>query len=285
MKPADYDLRIQNLHRIMQSYEKTGTVLYFDMIFFKSGNTKKIFIKSPEADLCLVSDHIKYDKPETIRFEFFEDKNSKNCKFPREFTLKEQLRESKPTVTVQQEFRGFGEAEINNLVDQRFREKQKAEEFDSLKEQVTVLTKELDVQTQLVEELEEENERLQSELESKSQMRYYAGMLGDILEGIGISKDKIRKPIASLMGIDEESDTKQINHQQAKQTDSSGIVEDDEPQSTDDEKRNEVITLISDYIKNTSNQTLGNLFIIFSEIEQNPETADKILQFLQSQNQ
>jgi 23S rRNA maturation-related 3'-5' exoribonuclease YhaM len=103
-------------------------------------------------------------------------------------------------------------------------------------------------------------------------------MLGDILESFGIAKDRIKKPIAELMGITDSEKPAQLD--QAK-TDQSGIVEDKQDNPTPEgQKRNEVITLISEYLASTSNQTLANVFGIFSEIEQDPVMADKIIQYV-----
>jgi hypothetical protein len=141
------------------------------------------------------------------------------------------------------------------------------------------LTKELGVQTEMVEELETENEQLRTELESKKQIRYYAGMLGDILEGIGISKDKIRSPIAHLMGVTETAES-------TKEDETETQVEEPEikPKSQQS-KRREIITLIADYLESTDNQTLGKVFTVFSEIEYNPPLADDLINFIESKKE
>jgi hypothetical protein len=110
------------------------------------------------------------------------------------------------------------------------------------------------------------------------------------LEGIGISKDKIRNPIASLMGISDTekpkviSDTTNTAHSTQAQHDSSGIVEDEVPLTKEQEERKVIITLITHYLDSADNKTLAQVFTVFSAIEHNSEKASEIITFLKSQN-
>lgn len=279
MRKTKLKFHFSNIKKSLQQFVDDGIDLYYSVYFYAGKQWKLRINKYPFAQIDSLSNHVKLDSPPKIRLELFDGKDAENAHWLYEYevTNDESNPGNKNLESIRPIFNGFGEAEINNLVDQRFREKQHAEEFNSLKEQVTTLTKELDEQTQLVEELEEENERLQSELESKSQIRYYAGMLGDILEGIGIDKSKIRNPIASLMGIAD--DEKPKAHTTITQ-DNSGIVDDSESKNPESEKRDEVISLMNDYLQSTDNQTLANLFTIFSEIESNPAIAIDVMNFL-----
>ena len=263
----------------MKKHKEKGHELFFDAIFITDNKSNKIVNKGTHDDLCLITEHLNCSKPDSIRFEFFDSRDATLCRFPRLFPLKEP-KIIQQSIPIQPEFRGFGEAEINTIVDQRFRERQQKEEFEQLRVQVGELTKELEEQTNWVDELETENEQLKIELENKKQVRYYAGMLGDILEGIGISKEKIRNPIASLMGVTENDKQTEVSQSSQQHDDSSGIVEDNEPISPEQKKRDEVISLMNDYLNSTDNQTLANLFTIFSEIESNPTKAVDVMTFI-----
>jgi FtsZ-binding cell division protein ZapB len=178
-------------------------------------------------------------------------------------------------------FKGFGEADINRIVDERFRERQRASEYEELKERVLELTEENEELQDSLEQIEAENQKLTQEIEGKKQIKYYAGMLGDILESFGIAKDRVKRPLAELMGIQEaEGEKKELN---SPQSDASGIVEQKENLSPEESKRGEIISLISDYLRSTSNQTLASVFSIFSEIEANTTMAETILQFINQQ--
>jgi hypothetical protein len=286
MKQSDYSLNINNLQKMMKKHKGQGHELFFDAIFITDKKPKKIINKGTHDELSFIPDHLECSKPDSIRFEFFDSKEATLCLFPKLFMLIEPIT-NQQTITIQPEFKGFGEAEINTIVDQRFRERQQKEEFEQLQVQVGTLTKDLEEQINLVEELETENEELKTELENKKQVRYYAGMLGDILEGIGISKDKIRNPIASLMGIsdtDKPTEISQSSQQTQVQNDSSGIVEEDEPISKEQKERKEIITLISDYLNSTDNKMLALIFTLFSEIEHDTDKANAVITYLKSQN-
>lgn len=177
-------------------------------------------------------------------------------------------------------FIGFGEAEINQIVDQRMAEKQRQIDHEELKDHVRELTGENQELQQKIEALEDANAVLETELEKKKTIRYYAGMLGDILESFGIKRDKIKKPLAELMGVDDEkAEQKQVTGQEK---DTSGIVE--EEASTEQKKRAEIIDLIHQYLKSLPNITLANVFKIFSAIEQSPFIADELLDYLNNRN-
>lgn len=182
-------------------------------------------------------------------------------------------------------FQGLGEAEINAIVERRFDEKKRESEFVEMKEIVKDLSDENDELKARIEELETQNNDMQDDLEKKKQFRYYAGMLGDILESIGIRKEKLSKPIAELMGIDEKEEQKKL----PEKSDQSGIVEEQPvthprgsaPISSEDQKRTEVISLISQFLYSVDNQLLGELFTIFSEIESNRGLAAEILEYIE----
>ena len=166
---------------------------------------------------------------------------------------------------------GLGEIEINQLVDERFKQRQQTSEFESMKGKVADLFSENEQLQDEIEDLRNQKEELEKELDSKKNIRYYAGMLGDILESFGIEKSAIRKPLAGLMGIEETAKPKLPD------TDHSGIVENASPE---EERRSEIISLISEYLRSTSNQALVKVFSIFSEVEKDEKVADTILEFL-----
>ncbi|HBG69663.1 MAG: hypothetical protein A2W93_12135 [Bacteroidetes bacterium GWF2_43_63] len=184
---------------------------------------------------------------------------------------------------------GLGEVEINAIVERRFEEKRRENDFFEMKEIVKELADENDELKAKVEELEAHNQELETNLEQKNQIRYYAGMLGDILESIGIRKEKLSKPIAELMGIDEKEEQKML----PAKDDKSGIVYESTaapqnssvPMSSDEQKRFEVISLISQFLNSIDNQLLGELFSIFSEIEANKSLAPELLEYIEKKKE
>ncbi|HEY4785963.1 MAG TPA: hypothetical protein VIH57_07935 [Bacteroidales bacterium] len=262
-----------NIRTKIRTYKKQGKNVLYSATFITGKEKVKLVDRAPVSQLSLVTKNLQCETPDKVRIELFDGKEMPNPLWFKELPVIQE------TETEPQEFKGLGEAEINEIVDQRFRERQRTVEFEQLKERVMELTEENEELQDSVEELETENARLEQELESKKQVRYYAGMLGDIFESFGIDKGRIKKPIAELMGINDSD----VNPKQIDSSDSSGIVEEKHGQSAEEKKRNEIISLIADYLRTTSNQTLANVFSIFSEIEANNSVADKIIDFLNTQ--
>jgi predicted RNase H-like nuclease (RuvC/YqgF family) len=274
MNTKKYQNDMSNIRHKIDNFLEQGKDVLYSAIFITGKKKEKLIDRATPEQLRLVSTNLKYDEPDRIRIELYDGKEATNTLWVKEIKLKEPELENE-----QPGFKGLGEAEINQIVDERFKERQRSAEYEELKERVMELTEENEQLQDTLSELEENNKKLEEELESKKQVKYYAGMLGDILESFGIAKDRIKRPIAELMGIADDK-PKQI---EAKKEDTSGIVDENGKApalSPEEEKRAEIISLIAEYLKASSNQTLINVFNIFSEIEQDNTVADKIIQYL-----
>lgn len=273
-----FEMDMGNLRNVIDSFQEQGKDVHYSATFIKGREKAKLVDHAPETLLRLVGKNMRYEKPDRIRIDLYDGKEAKQELW---FTFLELKEPEKEPVS----FQGLGEAEINRMVDERFREKVQQEEYEESKKRVQELTQENQELQNTIDELEDKTEKLEQELESKKQVRYYTGMLGDILESFGIAKDRIKKPIAELMGIND-SENREQKQLEGKKADSSGIVEEkgtaahSPPASTEEQKRSEIISLISEYLKTTSNQTLANVFSIFSEIEQDNSIADKVIRFI-----
>jgi len=251
---------------------------------------EKLIDKAPVTQLALLSKNIKCEAPEKIRIELYNGKENPTPIWFNEYLVNDT--ESEPIQAIQSEFKGFGEADINRMVDDRIRSQKRLEEYESLKDEVSDLRIELEEQRDLVAELENENEELKQKLEGKKQIRYYAGMLGDIFESFGIAKEKVKNPIVQLMGLSESDEETESGKD--KETSQTQNTEDEEPDfkpkgnsrsGAEQSKREEIITLISDYLQSSENKTLAEVFAIFSEIEHCPILAGEILAFIETKKQ
>jgi FtsZ-binding cell division protein ZapB len=273
MEKSKYTLNLSNIRTKIRTYQEQGKDVLFSAIFITGKEKTRLVDRAPVGQLSLITKNLKCENPDKIRIELYDGKENPNPLWLKELILSQPEPEAEPSG-----FKGLGELEINRIVDERFRERQRNAEYETLKERVLELTGENEELHDSIEELENENTRLEQELEAKEQIRYYTGMLGDIFESFGISKDRIKKPIAELMGI---TDTEKKPKQLEAKTDSSGIVDEKVTDvSTEEQKRSEIIALIAEYLKSTSNQTLANVFSIFSEIEADNEIADKIIHYI-----
>lgn len=263
-----------NIRKVLNKLVERGIDVVFSAIFTIDGKKQKLIDLADYSQFNLLYRFLNYEKPTRLRIEWFDRQDTRNM-----IDFKEYDFEAAEKPVEKPAFIGFGEAEINQIVDQRMAERQRQVDHEELKGMVRELTQENQELQNRVENLEQENENLEEELEKKKTMRYYAGMLGDILESFGIKREKIKKPLAELMGMeDEKPETKQVTGAQ----DTSGIVE-EEP-TPDQKKRTEVIDLIRQYLGSLPNATLANVFKIFSAIEQNPDISDELLTYLNNRN-
>jgi len=273
MEKNKYTLNLSNIRTKIRTYQEQGKDVLFSAVFITGREKTKLVDRAPVSQLSLITKNLKCENPDKIRIELYDGKENSNPLWLKELVLTQPEPEAETSG-----FKGLGEVEINRIVDERFRERQRNADYETLKERVMELTEENEELHDSIEELENENTRLEQELESKKQIKYYAGMLGDIFESFGISKDRIKKPIADLMGINDSDEKPKSIEAKA---DNSGIV--DEPKSAttaEEQKRIEIITLIAEYLKTTSNQTLANVFSIFSEIEADNGIADKLIAYI-----
>jgi hypothetical protein len=277
MERTKYTLNLSNIRTKIRTYQEQGKDVLFTAIFITGREKSKLIDRAPVQQLALITKNLKYENPDKVRIELYDGKDAVNPLWLKEILLALPQAE---TDTESGSFRGLGEAEISRIVDERFRERQRLAEYEQLKERVLELTGENEELRDTIEQLENHTSQVETELESKRQIRYYAGMLGDILESFGIARDKVKKPLAELMGLNETTDQKTI---QGKQDDGSGIVETHESVtsiSPEDQKRSEIIALVAEYLKTTSNEILGALFTIFSEVEQDNSLVAEIMGFI-----
>jgi hypothetical protein len=265
---------LKSLNQKAEKESQNGTEVLFSVSIMTGNKSQKVIEKEPFEFMTKQVNHIvRTEKPEIIKVDLLTDSGR---------WIDGNVCDLRPKAEPHPQFQGFGEAEISSIVEKRLQEIKKVEEYNEMKEIVKELSNENETLKAKVEELENTNESLEEELENKSQIKYYTGMLGDILESIGIPKTRIKKPIAALMGIKDEKEDEQSKRSAAK--DESGIVdetkESKKEQITDEEKRTEVINVISYFLKTLDNQLLGELYTIFSEVETNHDLAAEIIEYI-----
>ncbi len=189
------------------------------------------------------------------------------------------------------EMSGFGNVSsqsIESIVNKRLAEERRERlvndqktTIDEKNEIITKKTKELETLVSTLESKKVEIEDLQKKIETKRSLKYYASLTGDILQSFGISKEVVATPLAGILVGNNKDNLKAI--EQNTEADESGIIDDEIPHeqlSDIQSKRNEMIALIGEYLKGVDNSTLTNIFSIFSEIENNPQNAISILEYL-----
>jgi hypothetical protein len=273
MNKDQFRQRLIKVRSKINELVEQGTNILYTATFTIEGKKQKLIDLAEYDKFVLLGRLMKYETPSMLRLEWFDKQDPRNPIEVRDFDF-----ENPAPAVDRPAFTGFGEAEINQIVDQRMAERQRLVEHEELKEYVREITAENKDLIKQVQQLEDERDHLDAALEQKKSIRYYAGMLGDILESFGIKRDKIKKPLAELMGVDEENE--QPKQVAAPQEDESGIV--DEPQSPEERKKAEIIDLIYQYLQSLPLMTLAKVFQVFSAIEQSPFVADELLEYLKN---
>jgi hypothetical protein len=292
MNIEKYDKLLKTVkQRIRNLKEKKDVAIFYSAYFIKEKSKDCILNRIPVEKLILVRKNLIIENPDIVRFELFDSEKETKCIWMYNIDLRT---EEKVVPQEIASFKGLGEAEINQIVESKLSDRQRIVDFDNIKKALEISNSEYLKLEQRLQETEDELqliteesqariEELENLVEVKSGIKYYAGVIGDLLEGFGIAKDKIRKPMAALMGFDEEQEMKNPKSL----ADKSGIVEDDEV--TDEatirlEKRKEIIDLISQYLHNVPDDILSQIFSIFSEIEGNTHIAIELLNHAKSLN-
>ncbi len=187
--------------------------------------------------------------------------------------------------------------QVEQLVNQRLAEERRERALKDSQEQLQQVRQQLaekkqdiknltlehknkqDALEQKIQDQAQEIENLNKSLKDKKTFKYYAGLTGDILQSFGIKKEVIAKPLAGLLSQEDEPKPPSIYH-----TDQSGIVEESEEHKHiqgADNPHTEMLNLLKMYLEQLDTLTLEKVFKIFSEIEDQPQKADAIIQFLE----
>jgi hypothetical protein len=194
---------------------------------------------------------------------------------------------SEPIMSVPQAFNGFGQAEIEGIISKRLAEEKTRMELIDLREKVSKKDQKISNLQQNIKELEgklgeaaNEQEKLETKIRLKENIRYYAGFAGDVLEGFGFEKSKLRQPLAGLLQEEESTTTEQSGKQieQAKQADDSGIVDE-----SSDNPNEAVIGMINEFLKRIDDETLAYIYEILVYVERDKSIAKELLTHLTQQ--
>lgn len=278
-----FDNQIRSIKQRIKNLDlaKNNSLVY-TAYFIKNGVSDCLLNRVTVDSISLVRKNLFIEQPDKVRIELYETEKGKKMLYQLSIDLRDkdvivEMAENETTT-----FKGLGEAEVNQMVQNKLNAILQQNEYEAIKKEHAAFEQEIEELNEQLEESESKIQELESIIKNKSGIKYYAGLLGDILEGFGLAKEKIRGPMAALMGIsDEDSDSNSRHSSQ----DRSGIVEDEASQKDTDrnKKRQEIIDLIAQFLQNVSDTQLSTLFSIFSSIESNPSLSSEILQFINTQ--
>jgi hypothetical protein len=152
----------------------------------------------------------------------------------------------------QEEFRGLGQAEVAELVNQKLQEIRRSDELEELRS--------------YRDELESENNELKSQLqelegvvEAKKNIEYYSGIIGLALPGLAkmLSSTGLGSTLGMLAGIDQPQELSKAA----------------EPKG----QRETIIELVTEFMQGLDDTQLGHLYLVFVELSNKPALIATLL--------
>jgi hypothetical protein len=149
------------------------------------------------------------------------------------------------------EFQGLGEAQIGELLNQKMAELRKQEELEQLRSETEQLSQENEALRRQLDGLEET-------VEAKKKVEYYANILG--LAFPGLAKMLSTTPLGGTLGA------------------LAGLDTANSPSSeTEKSQRETIIELVSEFMASLDDQALGQLYLVFIELSNNPALIGTLL--------
>ena len=149
------------------------------------------------------------------------------------------------------EFQGLGEVQIGELLNQKMTELRKQEELEQLRSETEHLSQENEALRRQLDGLEET-------VEAKKKVEYYANILG--LAFPGLAKMLSTTPLGGTLGA------------------LAGLDTPDSPSSESEKsQRNTIIELVSEFMASLDDQALGQLYLVFIELSNNPALIGTLL--------
>lgn len=167
--------------------------------------------------------------------------------------------DTEPMVSANTDFQGLGEAEVNDLLNQKIAELRRTEELEELRSDNELLSHENDQLKRQIDEMEEV-------VEAKKKVEYYANILGLAFPGLAkmLSSTPLGNTLGALAGIDEPQEQ---NHE------------------TEKSQRDTIIELASEFMHSLDDALLGQLYLVFIELSNNPALIGGLLAQLTTQKQ
>lgn len=250
---------IQVSQKMIQTFPKQGHVnVVFNAVFYRNGKKMNSIDQADVVNFShLVRNYDKSENPDKVKVEF-KDQESGNLIWAKTFQWTDVDEEIPRALSG---YSGLGEAEVNDLVQRKFSEMERSKELERMTAELQRLQSEN-------EELEFQMQDMQHTLDAKKQVEYYSNIIGMALPGLAkfLSNSPMGAAMNFLAGTDQEG--KSID--QAKELET-------EPK---DSQRETILEMIASFCKTMSNQELGTMYLMLSEIEKDRTNLQRILQFI-----
>jgi hypothetical protein len=243
---------IQVSQKMIQTFPKQGHMnVVFNAVFYRNGKKLNSIDQADVVNFShLVRNYDKSENPDKVKVEF-KDLDSGNLIWAKTFQWTD-VDEEIPRALG---YTGLGEAEVNDLVQRKFSEMERSKELERMAAELQRLQSEN-------EELEFQMQDMQNTLDAKKQVEYYSNIIGMALPGLArfLTNSPMGAAMNFLAGTDQEG--KSIEQ---------GKEDETEPKDTQRE---------TSFCKTMSNQELGTMYLMLSEIEKDRSNLQRILQFI-----
>lgn len=210
--------------------------------------------RSPKENFTrLMHQYIQSEQPDKIRVELRSADDA--LLWSKTFSL-----EQDPVdVSSNMDFQGFGEAQITELLNQKIGELRKQEELEGLRSESEQLSQEN-------ESLRRQLEALEETVEAKKKVEYYANILGLAFPGLAklLSTTPLGGTLGALAGLDAPNESYS---------------------SSEKSQRDTIIELVSEFMTSLDDQALGQLYLVFIELSNNPALIGTLLSKMNEPNE
>lgn len=249
---------VDSCKKVLKSFEVQGYEnVIFSALFYRGGK-KLNSIEGADTQYFskLILNYEKTENPDKVKIEF-KNGDSESLLWSKEYNVSEAGVEP---VSMANGFQGFGEAEINDIVQRKLSDYEKIKEAEELREQLEELTAEND-------ELRGSLEEATDQLYAKKQIEYYANLLGMAMPGLAkvLGKSQAGQALGFLSGTDDEPQQIESLNANSKKTDDSQTV---------------IIQMIDEYMHSLDTVSLGKLYLIMCEFSSNSALINKTLELL-----
>jgi hypothetical protein len=250
---------IQVSQKMIQTFPKQGHGnVVFNAVFYRNGKKLNSIDQADVANFShLVRSYDKSENPDKVKVEF-KDQDSGSLIWAKTFEWTDVDDEIPRSLSG---YSGLGEAEVNDLVQRKFSEMERSKELERMSAELTRLQSEN-------EELEFQMQDMQNTLDAKKQVEYYSNIIGMALPGL--AKFLTNSPMGAAMSFLAGSDANENATNTATEVDS----------ESKDTQRETILDMLTSFCKTLSNQELGTMYLMFSEIEKDRGNLQRILQII-----
>jgi hypothetical protein len=249
---------------MIKTFPKQGyKTVVFNATFFRNGKKLNTIENADVSAFSqLIRSYEKSENPDKVKVEF-KDNEKGILIWAKTFDVNEIEEEIQNRANIG--FQGLGEAEINDMVQRKFNEMERQKTLEQLQQ-------ELQQQKELNEELQFQVNDLQTTLDAKKQVEYYSNIIGMAMPGLAkfLTNTPVGTAMSFLAGTEEKDKEK-------KELDSNEKQESKEAQN---DQRQGIISLITEFCSTLTNQELGTLYLLFIELEKDKENIQRILKFI-----